>query len=308
MILRFLVLPQENGALLRNFLRAHEVSASLMRSVKTHGGLFCDGVPIHTDQRLGAGSEVSFALPPERDTTVTSQALPLDIVYEDAHAMVLNKPAGMTVHPTLGYLDGTLANAFCGEMARRGMPCAFRPVNRLDRNTSGLVLCALNEYAAPILARTAEKRYYAIAEGQMPDAGCIDAPIGLCEGSFVKHCVTASGKPSTTRFETLYRGEGLSFVRLLLLTGRTHQIRVHLTYLGHPLAGDDFYGGAQTRIARQALHCGSMAFLTPQTGERRTVLQPLPPDMRALLPKGFSCGDSLFQNAPQEGEKQEKNI
>lgn len=157
MTLEFTVEQKENGMLLRDFLRKRGVSAALAKGVKASDGFFRDGAPVHTDMRLSAGQRISFALPPEPPTEVLPQALPLDILYEDAHAMVLNKPAGQTVHPTRGYADGTLANAFRGRMAARGSAAVFRPVNRLDRGTSGLVLCAMNAYAAPLLAAAVQK-------------------------------------------------------------------------------------------------------------------------------------------------------
>lgn len=300
MRLSFTVRPDEDGALLRNFLRAHGVSASLLRSVKTHGGFFCDACEIHTNRRVAQGSVVSFALPPEADTTVRPQDMPLTIVYEDEHAMVLDKPAGLTVHPTLGYPDGTLANAFCGEMQRRGEPRAFRPINRIDRNTSGLVLCAMNEYAAPLLAKSAQKVYYAIAQGDLPDSGEIDAPIGLRGDSFIVHCVRPDGKPSVTRYRTILCAGGLSLAAVTPVTGRTHQIRVHFAHLGHPLAGDDLYGGSTQRIARHALHCGRVSFATiagacvgAQTGTM--VLHSLfPDDMKALLPHDFLFSEGMY--------------
>lgn len=260
MRLCFTVASHEDGALLRNFLRARGVSASLLRSVKPLGGFACNGREIRANERVRTGAEISFALPPEGETSVVPQDMPCFIAYEDAHAMVLEKPAGLTVHPTLGYADGTLANAFCGEMQRRGAPRAFRPVNRIDRNTSGLVLCAMQEYATHLLAASAQKVYYAVVQGTLPDSGEIDAPIGLREDSFVQHCVREDGKRSVTRYRTLWCGDGLSLAAVTPVTGRTHQIRVHFAHLGHPLAGDDFYGGSTQRIHRHALHCGRISF------------------------------------------------
>lgn len=291
MELHFPVQTAEDTLLLRDFLRKQNVSAGLMTQVKAAAGFWCTSaqgaasVPIHTNERVHAGQTIWFALPPERETSVQPQALPIAMIYEDAHAMVLNKPAGQTVHPTRGYADGTLANAFCGAFSLRGgeIPL-FRPVNRLDRNTSGLVLCAMNAYAAPLLAKSAEKVYFAIVEGEMPlGEGEIDAPIAQEARSIIKRCVAAHGKPSLTRYTVLCAGGGFSFVRCIPVTGRTHQIRVHLAYKGHPLAGDDLYGGATVRIARHALHCGVLSFCLPQTAQHVCFTQPLPPDMEILL-------------------------
>lgn len=292
MTLTFRVPPRCDGWPLRDFLRVCGVSAALARQIKRAGGFFAGGAPVHTDARLGAGTAVSFALPPEPAGSVAPQDLPLTIVYEDAHAMVLDKPAGMAVHPTLGYADGTLANAFCGEMCRRGTPAPLRPVNRIDRNTSGLVLCARNAYAAPLLAAGVHKRYLAVVQGlPAPAAGVIDAPVGLCNGSIIRRCVRADGKPSRTQYRTLAAGDGLALLEAVPLTGRTHQLRVHFASIGCPLAGDDLYGGSTRYLARHALHCAAMRFVVPDGlsgGEppavlpETTVQSPLPADMRAL--------------------------
>ena len=245
MTLEFTVEQKENGMLLRDFLRKRGVSAALAKGVKASNGFFRDGAPVHTDMRLSAGQRISFALPPEPPTEVLPQALPLDILYEDAHAMVLNKPAGQTVHPTRGYADGTLANAFRGRRAARGSAAVFRPVNRLDRGTSGLVLCAMNAYAAPLLAAAVQKVYYAVAEGLVDgEEGAIDAPIALAHGSIIQRCVCGRGQP---------------------------------------LAGDGMYGGCPEHMARPALHCGAVSFGLTGEDAARTVHAPLPEDMRALL-------------------------
>ena len=288
MTLEFTVEQKENGMLLRDFLRKRGVSAALAKGVKASNGFFRDGAPVHTDMRLSAGQRISFALPPEPPTEVLPQALPLDILYEDAHAMVLNKPAGQTVHPTRGYADGTLANAFRGRMAARGSAAVFRPVNRLDRGTSGLVLCAMNAYAAPLLAAAVQKVYYAVAEGLVDgEEGAIDAPIALAHGSIIQRCVCGRGQPSRTEYRVLARGGGHTLLRVVPVTGRTHQIRVHFASRGHPLAGDGMYGGCPEHMARPALHCGAVSFGLTGEDAAHTVHAPLPEDMRALL---AACG------------------
>lgn len=276
--------PHEANRYLRDFLRARGMTASLMRSIKPAGGFFCDGAPIFTNQRVQAGQRITFELPPERPTEVCPQDLPISIVYEDRHAMVLDKPAGLTVHPTRGYPDGTLANAFRGVMAARGSDAPFRPINRLDRGVSGLVLCALNAYAAPLLAASVQKVYYAVAEGSIEaETFLIDAPLAPTSDSIIRRCVRADGKPSRTACTVLARGGGHTLLRVVPLTGRTHQIRAHCAHIGHPLAGDDLYGGSLARLSRPALHCGRIAFPVPETAWRRTVYAPLPPDLCQFL-------------------------
>ena len=289
MQVEFRVLPGENRFFLRDILRNHGVSAALSAAVKADAGFFYDGRPVHTNVRLPAGGCVCFALPPEPPTSVTPQELPLSIVYEDAHTMVLNKPAGQAVHPTLGYRDGTLANAFCGEMQRRGLKTLFRPVNRLDRNTSGLVLCALDAYAAPLLAHSAQKAYYAVLQGTLGEReGVIDAPIALCEHSLIRRRVAPEGKPSQTFYTVLAEENGWSLVRAVPQTGRTHQLRVHFAWMGAPLAGDTLYGGAAEQIGRHALHCGELWFSEVQAQMQgalapREVRLALAEDMQILV-------------------------
>ena len=281
--LAFSVTPPFDGCLLRDFLAKRGVSAGLVRQVKRAGGFFAGERPLRTCDRVAAGMTVRFALPPEPPTTVAAEHIPLTIVYESEHAVVLDKPAGMAVHPTLNYAGGTLANAWMGLLEERGERGVFRPVNRIDRNTSGLVLCAKNAFAAPLLAQSAQKWYLALVEGAPPEqAGVIDAPIARAPGSIILRCVCAGGKPSRTEYEMVRRCGDLTLVKARTLTGRTHQLRVHFAHVGCPLAGDDLYGGSRGRIARHALHCGCVQFAEPATGETVRAESPLPPDMAAL--------------------------
>ncbi len=299
MWLEFPVPPQCNGMELRKFLYQCAVSTDLARGVKYRGnGFFVDGQPSFTNVRLAAGQIVRFALPPEEKPAVEPQAeIPLNVVYQDAFALVIEKPTGIPVHPTLNYADGTLANAYAAWAQSHGESGVFRPVNRLDKNTSGLLLAARNMYAASLLADHVQKTYFALAEGEMPlGAGVFDGPIGRAEGSIVTRCVTPAGKPSRTEYSVLEVKNGVSLAECHPITGRTHQIRVHFAYAGNPLAGDDLYGGSTERIHRHALHCGKMEFSVPKhtlcedtvridiplQWENIVVESPLPPDMRSL--------------------------
>ncbi len=268
MQLCFTVPAQANGLLLRTFLRQCYVSSELSRAVKFRGGgYFADGKPIMANMPVCEGQVISFALPPERTPGADPEpALIPRIIYEDTFAIVLEKPAGIAVHPTYNYGAGTLANGYAAMMQERGESQVFRAVNRIDKDTSGLVLAAKNSYATPLLAKWVEKKYYALAQGELPlGAGVIDAPIARQGDSIIGRCVRADGKPSRTEYEVTQHcaRTGVSLAVCRPVTGRTHQIRVHFSSIGHPLAGDDLYGGARDFIPRQALHCGEMTFQTP---------------------------------------------
>ncbi len=287
MQLEFVVPPAFDGARLGTFLRTQGVTAGLIRAVKHAGrGFFADGVPLHTDRPVCTGQRITFTLPPDPPTSVAPQPVPLKIVYEDDFAAVLDKPAGLAVHPTLNHPDKTLANGWVFHLQRQGTPGVFRPVNRLDKNTSGLVLCAQNAYAAPLLAAGAQKCYLAIAQGEMPlGPGRVEAPIGRRGDSIIGRCVTPQGKYSLTEYTVLAAGGGYSLLACTPRTGRTHQIRVHTAYIGHPLAGDTLYGGDLQQIARHALHCAVLRFSHPMTGAVQRLESPLPADMQALAVK-----------------------
>lgn len=302
MKLYFKVPPEADGMLLRGFLRRCSVSTDLSRAVKFRGsGFFADGAPILANRRVEAGQVISFELPPEGEGVAPQDDIPVDVVYEDAFALVVEKPPHLAVHPTLNYPLDTLANGYAAWALRQGRSPVFRPVNRIDKDTSGLVLAARNTYAAPLLAENVQKLYYAIVEGELPlGPGVIDAPIGRRGDSIIGRCVTPEGKPSRTEYTILKVQNGLSLAACVPVTGRTHQIRVHFASIGHPLAGDDLYGGRRDRIGRQALHCAKQTFRVPEytevpdgicirtpvsagTGRTVTVESPLPQDMADLL-------------------------
>ena len=290
--LTFVAESCQKGIPLRDFLRQQGITVSLIKAVKYRGdGFWADGRPVFTDYRLQGGEVISFELPPEKDTQVSPQDLPLRISYEDEEAVVLDKPAGMAVHPTLTVPEGTLANAWMGELKKRGEEGIFRPLNRLDKNTSGLVLCARDVFSASHLLRHCQKRYLAIVQGQMPAGlGRIDVPIGRAEDSIIQRRVCQGGKPSLTEYRVLDSAGGYSLVQVMPKTGRTHQIRVHMAWIGHPLAGDSLYGGDEA-LPRHALHCAELEFWG--MNGRIQVESPLPQDMQRLAQKAGLCVKTL---------------
>ena len=203
--------------------------------------------------------------------------------------MAINKPAGQVVHPTPRYPTGTIGNAVVGYWLSQGQARPFRPIHRIDRNTSGVVVVGKNQFAHQQMAwqhaqQRIHKCYLGIVAGQVQeDQGVINAPIALAPGSFMQRIVSPEGAPATTRYRVLKRYGEATLLEFILETGRTHQIRVHSQYLGHPLLGDDLYGGDLSLIERQALHSFVYEFNHPLTGEKITIRAPLPEDLRQLL-------------------------
>lgn len=279
MQLFFTVPQQEQGTRLGLFLRRKGLSASLIKSVKyTPGGLCVNTEAAKTNQLLQTGDAVVVSLPQEAPPSLLPEEIPLEILYEDEHLLVVNKPGGIVMHPTRTHKGGTLGNAFCALMQGRGQQRAFRPVGRLDGGTSGLVLCALNAYAAPIVAAGMRKGYLALATGCLPlGEGEICRPIAPAEDSVIRQQVAQAGRPATTRYCVVEATPQASLVLVWPLTGRTHQIRVHFAWLGHPLVADTLYGAPPETLGRQALHCGSVCYLAPG-GKGHQLAVPPPPD------------------------------
>ena len=318
----FIVEAEGAGQRIDRFLSGEDtgLSRSALQALVADGHVLCNGKAPVKSLKLKAGDIILLEIPDARPIEAVPQEIPLDIVFEDAHLLVVNKPKGMVVHPAPGNPDGTLVNALLWHCkgSLSGIGGEIRPgiVHRIDKDTSGLVLAAKNGYAAPLLARNVEKLYYAVVEGELPlGKGVIDAPIGRQAESIIGRCVTPDGKPSRTEYTIIRAEHGLSLAACVPVTGRTHQIRVHFASIGHPLAGDDLYGGHRDRIARQALHCARQSFrerigrqalhcaeqrfrvpeyeMTPEgiritappleQSRAVTVKSPLPPDLRALF-------------------------
>lgn len=266
-----------DGVQAQVFLKSRGISRRVLTALKRSGGLTRGGGTLRTVDAVHAGEVITLQLDGGETSVAANPELSADIVYEDEDVVVFNKPPFMPVHPSQRHHDDTLANLFAARYP--GLP--FRPINRLDRNTSGLCVCAKNQFAAAALSGSISKVYYAITDGT-PPGDTVDAPIGRLGDSVIERCVTPDGKPAVTHFRKI-AGERRALLRITLETGRTHQIRVHMAHIGFPLCGDDMYGGDCTAISRQALHCGEVKFTLPVSGERITISAPLPEDMAAIL-------------------------
>ena len=246
--------------------------------------------------KLSAGDVVEADIPePAPDDSFIAQDIPLDIVYEDSDLLVINKPQGMVVHPAAGHSEGTLVNAllaYCKD-DMSDINGVVRPgiVHRIDKDTSGLMLACKNNFThlklADMLSRhEIVREYRALVYGFVKeDKGMIDAPIGRSSNDRRKMAVSKDGKPAVTHFEVLERLGDITDVKLVLETGRTHQIRVHMAYIGHPVLGDPKYGAKKCpfSIEGQALHSKTLMFTHPRTGERMEFEAPLPEDMQMIL-------------------------
>lgn len=276
----------------KDFLRKYAgVSLTLWRKIKRHNQFFINGVQaMPALAQVCAGDAISYDILIE--SSIHPADLPLRIAYEDESLLVLDKPAGQLVHPTTKEHHGTLANAILGYYASQNLPYAFHPVHRLDKNTSGLILIAKMpqiQHQLTVNFKNFGRVYQAITSGYIyPAQGTICASIARRPGSIIERMVSPEGQSAVTHYKTLHAGCHFSLLELALETGRTHQIRVHLSHIGHPLLGDDLYGGSTKYISRQALHANNLHFIHPISGKSFSVSSKLPNDMVNLL-RGFSC-------------------
>lgn len=294
-LIRFTADEADAGHTVRDVLqKRYGASRRLLIRAKFKGLITRNGQLVFVNEKLQAGDEIAVMVAEDESESVAPEEMPLAIRYEDDDLMVIAKPAGLVVHPTGNHAGGTLANGVVAYWQKRGEHRRFRAVNRLDKDTSGLLIVAKNQWAHEQFSRMQQERtisriYQAIAEGTVDaDEGTIDAPIGLAEDSFITRQVRPDGQTAVTHFRVLARGGGMSYLELKLDTGRTHQIRVHLSSLGYPLAGDDLYGGSRTFIGRQALHACRLSFVHPRSGVGMEWTEPLPTDMSRLASAFFA--------------------
>lgn len=219
---------------------------------------------------------------------IPSVEMPLDIVYEDEDILILNKAAHLPIHPTKGYESASLANGVVHYYEKQGVPFVFRSINRIDKNTTGLVIVAKNMLSGSILGESMRNReirrtYLAITEGELPEKGTVDLPIGRREGSAVERCIDVNGAKAVTHYERLHYANGHSLAKIRLETGRTHQIRLHMRAIGHPLPADELYNMNFTVIERHALHSWRLEFPHPITKEILRFEQEMPEDMKRIF-------------------------
>ena len=291
-ILTHTVLPEEEGRMVKGILRGSlQLSYTLLKSLKwRENAILLNGQSVHVNAIVHAGDVVSVALSertPREDLYCENTAAP-NIVYEDEDLLVLNKPAGVAMHPKADDAAApSLAEVACEHYGEGSVP---HFVSRLDKGTSGLLIAAKSGYVHDRLRRALHsselrREYRAVAVGQVtPPRGVIDAPISRADGSIIRRCVREDGLVSRTEYEVLQTTERFTLLRLRPETGRTHQLRVHMAYLGHPLAGDWLYGTEDKNlIARPALHSYELWFTQPVTGQEMHFTAPIPQDMQRLL-------------------------
>ena len=277
---------------------AEGLSRSAAQKLIADGNVLLNGRPARKNDRLRVGDSVELTIPEPREVDIAPKQMPLDIVYEDEDVAVINKPKGLVVHPAAGHQDDTLVNGLLYAMgdSLSGINGELRPgiVHRIDKDTSGLLAIAKNDLAHTVLAsqlkdHSMARTYEAVVCGSFKeDRGTVDAPIGRHPTDRKKMCVTQrNSKSAVTHWEVVERFRGYTHIRCRLETGRTHQIRVHMAYIGHPILGDTVYGHKKPELGQdsQCLHAGALCFRHPRDGRPVMVFAPLPDYFQSVLDK-----------------------
>lgn len=280
----------DDGKKVRQVLRNRfRFSRRMFRRLKLEKGIRLNGDPVYLDSLVQAGDYISILIPEDQGEGVKAEPIPIQVVDEDGDIILLEKQPGIVVHPTKGHTHGTLANGLAHYWMEQGEFRLIRPVTRLDKDTTGLILFAKHAHAHAYLSvqmerKRYEREYLALVQGEMKSSeGKIDAPIARCDHHPNKREVSIKGAHAVTHYHVEERYLNATLLRLRLETGRTHQIRVHLSYLGHPIMGDGLYGGDSSYISRQALHATTLRLVHPRDGSPRMWHSPLPSDMMKLI-------------------------
>ncbi len=298
--MQYIIAKEQDGMSIRAFLHTYlKPSSKMLKYLKYRpNGICVNGETRTVRYILRAGDCLELAVCDTEDSEkILPVDLPIEILYEDSELVVPSKPAQMPTHPSHGHYDDTVANALAFRYASRNVPFVFRPINRLDRNTSGLLLVAKNKLSAGRLTRFLEngeiqKRYLAVLDGELQsDGGMIDACLHRTAESIIVREVCSPDTPDAdtalTSYKVLARGEGHTLVEASPITGRTHQLRVHFASLGHPITGDDLYGTPSDLISRHALHACKLRFPHPTEAAVLTVTAPLTDDLTHLINRFF---------------------
>lgn len=291
-MMKWIIKTEHHGMLIRDYLqKVHNFSSRILKTVKLGGGeINVNGLPQTVRYSLMKGDMLEVQFPPEKiGPGLQPVEMNLNIIYEDDDLIVIDKRAGIATVPSVNHPSGTVADGMLAYYEKNNIPYTIHIVTRLDRDTSGLVLIAKHSYSHSLLAASQQasnvkRKYKAIIEGHLDQReGTINAPIGRKEGSIIERAVLDTGKRSVTHYKVISKFRHHSLIEVDLETGRTHQIRVHFSHIGHPLAGDNLYGGSAESIGRQALHCDVIEFEHPTTKEIIQLQSELPADMNVSL-------------------------
>lgn len=266
------------------------LSDRLITKLKKANKIYLNSLPTYTKKSVTVGDTVSVLIDFEEDNSnIVASNIPLNIIYEDDYLLVLNKPANIAIHPSILHFDNSLSNGVKFYFDKLGLKKKIRIVNRLDRNTSGIVILAKNEYIQECLIKQMKtnefkKEYLAIAKGILESkSDTLNFPIARKEGSIIERTVSSDGDSAITHYDVVKEFNNLSLVHIVLETGRTHQIRVHFSYIGHPILGDTLYGSPSKLINRQALHSYKLTFIHPVTKKVVSLEAPLPNDIKNII-------------------------
>lgn len=266
------------------------LSDRLITKLKKANKIYLNDLPTYTKKSVTMGDTVSVLIDFEEDNSnIVASNIPLNIIYEDDYLLVINKPANIAIHPSILHFDNSLSNGVKFYFDKLGLKKKIRIVNRLDRNTSGIVVFAKNEYIQECLikqmkTKELKKEYLAIAKGILKSkSDTLNFPIARKEGSIIERTVSSDGDSAITHYDVVKEFNNLSLVHIVLETGRTHQIRVHFSYIGHPILGDTLYGSPSKLINRQALHSYKLTFIHPITKKVLSLEVPLPNDIENII-------------------------